>query len=454
MLIKKPQLRHVDVAAEQVRFLYRNGLTGVIVNVVLALLLVVVLWSAVPRYILLIWLLCSLSLSVARLYHFWLFAKKDPPDEAMHKWRRAFFITATASGLVWGMTIWIFGPYPDYNTPIILAFVLGGLMAGAAAILGAVIQVYLVYAVVIMGPIVSWFVVQMTTEQTVMGMMLLVAMLALLANGVIYRRALVNSIELANDVIEAKEHAEQASQAKTQFLSRMSHELRTPLSAIMGFTQILQEEHKKETTSWEYLDEIVKATDHLLVLIDDLLDIARIEARKVELNMQSVNCADIVQDCLELIQVPLAKKNIKITFKPLNLPVVQVYADRLRLKQVLLNLLSNACKYNVQHGHIAVDWVIRDDDWVRLCVHDSGRGIAPEHEDKIFLSFHRLGQETSAVEGTGLGLMITKQLIEQMGGSIDFDRNLNYGTSFWIELPRVEVPVNPEMYSMPPPNNP
>jgi PAS domain S-box-containing protein len=242
------------------------------------------------------------------------------------------------------------------------------------------------------------------------------------------------------DHVRAKEAAEQANTAKSEFLSRMSHELRTPLNSILGFAQILKLAELPPRQD-ESVDYILKGGNHLLGLINEVLDIARIEAGRMSLSPEPVRVSDALEQALDLVRPLAADRKIEIAFKGVNCGDRHVLADRQRLAQVLLNLLSNAVKYNRTAGTVTVCCENASEQRFRINVSDTGQGIAPSSIDKLFSPFERLEAEQSGVEGTGLGLALSKRLVEAMGGGIGVESTVGLGTKFWIELSVLEDPL-------------
>jgi heme/copper-type cytochrome/quinol oxidase subunit 4 len=233
-----------NIEARQIEFLYRNAKVGFAVNVILALLMTWVLWDRVPSATLSLWLVAILALTAIRTAKIAVFHRRPINDGQAAAWRTAFLIGSTLTGALWGMSVWWFEPYGDLATPVFLAFALGGLTAGAAAVLGVVRRVYFSYAAVVMLPIIIWFFMQSSSSEHVMGAMLTIYLAAMIVTGAIYRKVVLVSITTSKEVAEAKEHAEIANTAKSEFLARMSHEFRTPLNAILGFTQLLSADVK------------------------------------------------------------------------------------------------------------------------------------------------------------------------------------------------------------------
>ena len=241
--------------------------------------------------------------------------------------------------------------------------------------------------------------------------------------------------EKATEVAEkASKVAEKASQAKSAFLSSMSHELRTPLNAILGFAQLLEiGQPTPSPLQKRNVDQILKAGWYLLELINEVLDLSMIESGKVMLSREPVALADLLLECRAMIEPQALKRGISLHFPRLESGKF-VSADRTRFKQVLLNLLLNAIKYNRPSGSVVVECTLSNPDILRVGVRDTGMGMAPEQMAHLFQPFNRLGKETGVEEGTGIGLVVTKRLVELMGGRIGVESVIDVGSLFWVEL--------------------
>jgi signal transduction histidine kinase/ActR/RegA family two-component response regulator len=236
----------------------------------------------------------------------------------------------------------------------------------------------------------------------------------------------------------ARDEAERANRAKDGFLSRMSHELRTPLNAILGFSQLLEMTNLPQD-HLESVRHITKAGIHLLDLINEILDISRIASGRLSLATEPVDVRVAVDEAAELVGSLAAKRRIEIRVDDEGSPHdTNVLADRQRLKQVLLNLFSNAIKYNREGGRVTVSWHCSG-DMVHVGVADTGAGIPKDRMDRLFSEFDRLGAEQTNVEGTGLGLSLTRSLVQAMGGTITVESEVGTGSVFTVELPAAEL---------------
>jgi CheY-like chemotaxis protein/nitrogen-specific signal transduction histidine kinase len=239
-----------------------------------------------------------------------------------------------------------------------------------------------------------------------------------------------NNVELESAIAAA----DKANLAKSDFLSSMSHELRTPLNAILGFGQLMESENPGPTSSQKRsIDQITKAGWYLLELINEILDLALIESGKLSLSLEPISLAEVMQECQAMIEPQAQKRGITVTFPHFEISRF-VIADVTRVKQVFINLLSNAIKYNKVGGAVVVDCTASTTERIRISVKDSGEGLTPDKLTQLFQPFNRLGKEAGIEEGTGIGLMVSKRLVELMKGVIGVESTVGVGSVFWIEL--------------------
>jgi hemerythrin-like metal-binding protein len=262
-------------------------------------------------------------------------------------------------------------------------------------------------------------------------------------------RNLINSIATNIETFLARKYAEQslqtaldsaerANNTKSEFLASMSHELRTPLNAIIGFAQMMQFDPKTPLSGSqnEHIDFILEGGNHLLELVNSILDLGRIEAGRVSLSLENVDARDVIQRCVGLVSSQSKSQKITIENSIGEKPLPYLRTDQTRMKQILLNLLSNAIKFNKKDGNVIIEAKETDDDFLHISVKDTGIGLSEESQSKIFDLYHRLEEDAhKAKDGTGIGLTVSKLLVEQMGGRIGMSSKENIGSTFWIELP-------------------
>jgi PAS domain S-box-containing protein len=243
-------------------------------------------------------------------------------------------------------------------------------------------------------------------------------------------------VEHERELRDARSLAEAASSAKSEFLASMSHELRTPLNAILGFAQLLQRDKKAPLCERhsERIEHILKGGEHLLSLIDEILDLSGIEAGRVSVSLEPIRLGEVLSEVKDTLGPMASRSEMEIVVAGLPLDFPQGVADRTRFKQILMNFGSNAIKYGRRHGTAAFGAAVRD-DVIRVTATDDGMGIPGDKQDKIFQPFQRAGQEIGSIEGTGIGLAISKRLAQLMGASVGFCSMEGHGSEFWIEIP-------------------
>ncbi|MDH5612823.1 MAG: ATP-binding protein [Gammaproteobacteria bacterium] len=556
------------ICAEQTSQIYAVFNSVIIATLINALILVFVLWPVVDHDILLIWLTALGLVTLSRGIIAHLYKTIKPLPEKTSLWSRRFIIGSVLSSLLWGAaSIWLF-PTGDPVRQVFLAFVIGGMAAGAITSLSYIkpaIYFFLGFSLIplllrfftsdtelgiIMGALLTLYLVMLIIaakrtyrnikqniclrielterEQSLQqsenryknlletatdafflhdmeGKILDVNQQACLNLGYTHDELinmLISDIELRPDseilshqqrlqlnkgenvrtegiqrrkdgttfpveislgliminnerlysalvrditerkqaeieIIDAKEKAEHANKAKSQFLSSMSHELRTPMNAILGFSQLIEMNTNDDDTK-DNIQEVIKASNHLLELINQVLDLSKIESEIVDLSYDIYPINNLITESLSIIK-PIADSHL-ITIENLTRSSsdIMINIDKGRFKQVLLNILSNAIKYNSKKGKITLDCICDDDKTLRLSITDTGKGLTPEQQTHIFKPFDRAGSENSGISGTGLGLVISRDLIERMNGTIGFESEPGKGSTFWIQLPYIK----------------
>ena len=261
------------------------------------------------------------------------------------------------------------------------------------------------------------------------------------ARDVTERKRFEQALQETNVELEsAKSAAEKANLAKSDFLSGMSHELRSPLNAILGFAQLMDTASPPPSDiQKESITQILQAGWHLLKLINEILDLSVVESGKVSLSLEPVSLPEVLLECQTMMEAQAQQRGIVMTFPQFKQPSF-VWADQTRLKQIVINLLSNAIKYNQASGQVTVDYTVMSSERIRISFKDTGAGLSPEKITQLFQPFNRLGQEAGIVAGTGIGLVVTKQLVELMDGVMGVDSTVGQGSVFWVELRSTPAP--------------
>ncbi len=243
-------------------------------------------------------------------------------------------------------------------------------------------------------------------------------------------------MQIEEEMMRAKLESEKSNQAKSEFLARMSHELRTPLNAILGFSQLIPMQIALPEEQAQNVSQITRAGEHLLDLINEILDLTKIDSGQIGLSLEAISLSEFLKEMISLFAPMAREKSVNLELEADLFSSVKVFADRLRLKQVFMNLLSNAIKYNRENGRVSLSYKLVDDSLTRIFVQDTGPGIDPEKLKLVFQPFERLGQDKSHIEGTGIGLTIAKGLMEKMNGNLSATSVPGEGSCFYLDIPK------------------
>lgn len=430
----KSQIRH-----EEVRLLYGSMPFSSLATTIGSITMFVTLSGHVEyASLLVIWIVVMLLSVALRGWDALRYMRADSSTKKNPVWGKRFLAGAAFAGFWWGMLSW-FGHSTENAYQALSVIAIVGVASGSMSTLSYRWQTIAYFLIPALGLLEVRLIFDNDAFSGTISFLLLVFILFMLSvSRKIYKNANQNvRLRIEADfreraLIEAKEEAERANFAKSNFLSSMSHDLRTPLNAILGFSQLLEYDESSSKTQRANTREIMAAGKHLLDLVNQILDLAKIEEGSLHVHIKQISLEKIIASCHSLIKPLAAEKKIQLHFD--SCVGIFVYGDKTRLKQVLLNLLSNAIKYNHHFGTVFLHCEYVDNNRIRIEIEDSGQGIPASMRHRLFQPFNRLETEPRRTEGTGIGLSIAKHLTEIMDGQIGFESEIGKGSTFWIEF--------------------
>ena len=443
----------LKILKKQLDLLYDNQLFAIFLTIAIVLLLftylsMIVDWEVLKGWVLLFVITMLLRSGVSWWYSY---AKKNKQLNLVHA-EILFLIGVISTGVFWMLVTLFLFPILDLKGQILLLMILLGFAAGAHTTMGYLKAPVCSYILLLLLPIIATISYSNFPGANDIAIYIFLYLLFILRASLIFHNNTYNmlhlqerSVDRENELLLQREKANSANIAKSIFLSRMSHELRTPLNAILGFSELQLRDKKFPLTIKQSLrtQKIADAGKHLLSIVNDVLDFSRIETGSIDMNLEVTDLDEVIQNSIRLVEGKALLRNVVVSTEETQ-SKVYVMADNNRLKQIILNLLDNAIKYNKQGGRVSVKVDVLDNRRVRLSVIDTGYGLHNDDLEDLFIPFSRLAAEENGVDGTGIGLSLCKELVELMGGNIGVDNNQEVGCCFWVELPYVEHEKNIE----------
>ena len=435
---------------ERARLVIQNSALALLVNMLIGALLVASVWSRLPQTLLLRWLLGLLVITVARALVLAAYHRLHPAVDRLPMWLWMQGVGSTLSALWWGAIVFWFDQ-PDLVPAIVLAFALGGMALGGLAAMGAMLRIYVPFLLATLVPITLHFLLlRAEPGMSSLGAMLVAFIVGLAVLAAMQRRVLIRTFALTSSLAAAKNRAEEGSRAKSEFLAYISHEIRTPMNGVLGMTEILLES-ALDNDQRHIANTILRSGKSLLAVINDVLDISKIEAGKLALEQRPFDPAQVVASQVDLFGELAQRKNLEVRVEVAPNVPRRVLGDQQRFGQIIANLVSNALKFT-QTGHVhlylSTEPLAADKLCLLLKVEDSGIGIAPAALQRIFDIFEQGDVSTSRrFGGSGLGLAICKKLAEMMAGTINVQSELGRGTRFSVRISVGRVEENQRVLS-------
>ena len=432
------------VDAELTRLLYRSVSFGLFSNLALAALMVAGSWTYVDSTFALVWLGANIVLVAIRWAQLQAFNRANPNQDELPAWRRKFILGLIPHGAIWGVGAWMFLNAPELLPRMLAVLILGGLNSGAARSLASVKSAYLAYALTTLGPVGLRFLTYDDVGGWTLAACTLTYALFLINTASLHRRDLqelhrlnFQNEELVQSLTEARDRAESANRAKSEFLAIMSHEIRTPMNGVIGMLDILPYSGLPDAQRHQ-VDIAMNSADSLLRLLNDILDLSRIEAGELKFEQSPFSVRVLVGEVSALLSAPAATKKNHIRSSLDDLVPDAVMGDSLRLRQILLNLLGNAVKFTANGSiDLNVETIEHDAKSVVLqfSIIDTGIGMSPAVKAKLFQNFSQGDSSTTRrYGGSGLGLAISQRLVKGMGGEISVESEPDKGSRFHFTI--------------------
>jgi len=436
------------IYAKQVRTLYGSFMISIAGSFIGAFLLLAIQWDVVNHTNALLWFSLFSIFHLTRSGFIYHFNKTQPDDDACVRWGAGFVYGSIIAGLIWSLGIYITFIEGDVSYQLTVAIITVGLSAGAVSSISMLRYSFIAFVFPIMFTLVILFLIQQTMMTNILSVILFLTMLFIMrgANNIYLSnktnfRLLMEAEDREKQLISAKELAEIATKTQSEFLDNMSHELRTPLHGVLAFADvgIDKAQESSDETYLKYFSKISESGERLKVLLDDLLDLRKIEEGKIELNLLNNDINKIIKSCVAEQEAVISSRNLIVDFNSfIDLPFVR--CDKNRLGQVVMNLLSNAIKYSPHGGQITISSKIDTNtkkygDAIYISISDQGPGIPPDEHESVFNKFVQVKKHVSNAGGTGLGLAICKEIINEHKGSIWCENNDGPGVVFSFILP-------------------
>lgn len=435
-----------QVYARQVRTLFGSFTYAIAGSFLGALFLMALQWNIVDRNKMLLWFALFSIFQIARAILIYQFNKQQPDDDACAIWGRGFSYSTLTAGLIWALGVYVTFVTGNLSHQLTVTIITVGLAAGAVSTLSVLRAALIAYVTPIMLSLVILFLIEMTYISIILSISMFLTMLYVMrgANDLymsnkVNFRLLLEAADREELLVKAKEAAETANKTQSDFLDNMSHELRTPLHGIMGFAQVGIERNKNsdDDNNFKYFSRIIESGQRLKILLDDLLDLRKMEEGKIELNIHLYDIHEIIRKCIDEQEAVINSHELDVLcIFDSKIPLIK--CDQGRIGQVVMNVLSNAIKFSPTAGKIIFTSKLSvnsvNKDVVEISVSDQGPGIPEEERESVFNKFVQIKKNISNSGGTGLGLAITKEIITEHKGEIWVDNNDTVGATFYFTL--------------------